>query len=203
MFVDGTDDMNSFLERFERAKIQGWESENWAIMLSTLLSGTALDVYARLSSADAMNYKLVKMALLKRYNMTEEGFRSKFRSARPQKGENPSQFITRIRSYLNHWIDMAEIKSFDAFKDLIIREQFDNICPQELTQHLKEDQFVSMENMCEQAERYLEAHSQTSYSDTRKERSHIQPKTPTDQRHREQDRDSKSDKEKNATTAIR
>ena len=65
--------------------------------------------------------------------MTEEGFRSKFRNARPQKGENPSQFITRIRSYLNHWIDMAEIKSFDAFKDLIIREQFDNICPQELT----------------------------------------------------------------------
>ena len=197
MFVDGTDDMNSFLERFERiAKIQGWESENWAIMLSTLLSGTALDVYARLSSADAMNYKLVKMALLKRYNMTEEGFRSKFRSARPQKGENPSQFITRIRCYLNHWIDMAEIKSFDAFKDLIIREQFDNICPQELTQHLKEDQFVSMENMCEQAERYLEAHGQTLYSDTRKERSHIQPidsNRPEAYTGSEQDRDSKSE----------
>ena len=39
---------------------------------------------------------------------------------------------------------------------------------------MKEDQFVSMENMCEQAERYLEAHSQTLY-DTRKKRSHIQP----------------------------
>ena len=175
MFADGTDDMNSFLERFERvAGIQGWESRNWAIMLSTLLSGIALDFYARLPSDDAMNYQVVKTALLKRYNMTEEGFRSRFRNAGPQKGENPNQFITRIRSYLNHWIEMAEIKSYDAFKDLIIREQFSNICPQELTKHLKEDEFVSMENMCEQAERYLEAHNQTLYNDTRKEKPHIQ-----------------------------
>ena len=128
-------------------------------MLSTLLSGIALDVYASLSSDDAMNYKVVKTALLKRYNMTEESFRSKFRNTRPQQGENPSQFTTRIRSYLNHWIEMAEIKSYDALKVLIIREQFNNICPQELMKHLNEDEFVSMENMCEQAERYLEAHS--------------------------------------------
>ena len=33
MFVDGTDGMNSFLDRFERiAKIQGWESEKWTII---------------------------------------------------------------------------------------------------------------------------------------------------------------------------
>ena len=53
-------------------------------MLSALLSGTALDVYARLSSDDAVKYEVVKTALLKRYSLTEEGFRSKFRNSRPE-----------------------------------------------------------------------------------------------------------------------
>ena len=210
MFADGTDDMNSFLERFERvAKIQGWESRHWAIMLSTLLSGIALDVYARLPSDDAMNYQVVKTALLKRYNMTEEGFRSRFRNARPQKGENPNQFITRIRSYLNHWIEMAEIKSYDAFKDLTIREQFSNICPQELTKHLKEDEFVSMENMCEQEEKGTLKPTTRHYTTTQEKRNHtFKLHTTTEQRHTQDQnkiemQSQNLDKEKNATTGTR
>ena len=101
MFVDGTDDIDSYLERFERFdKIQNWDPNDWAIMLSALLSGTALDVYARRSSTEALDYDIVKGALLKRYNLTEESFRSKFRTSNPDQGENPSQFNSRVRMYM-------------------------------------------------------------------------------------------------------
>ena len=108
VFMDGKDDIHSYLERFERyAKAHKWDTDNWATMLSALLSGTALDVYARLSSDDAVKYEVVKTALFKRYNLTEEGFRSKFRNSRPEERENARQFVTRITTYLNQWMKMA------------------------------------------------------------------------------------------------
>ena len=54
VFNDTGDDLYAYLQRFERyATCQHWRWESWAINLSALLSGKALDVYSRLSSSDA------------------------------------------------------------------------------------------------------------------------------------------------------
>ena len=48
IFEDGKDSMDAFLERFERmAAIRKWDKGRWAIVLSALLSGRALETYAR------------------------------------------------------------------------------------------------------------------------------------------------------------
>ena len=45
-FKDGQDDLDSYIRRFERfATSAGWLEGNWAVVLSTLLTGKALDVY--------------------------------------------------------------------------------------------------------------------------------------------------------------
>ena len=133
-------------------------------MLSALLSGTALDVYARLSSDDAVKYEVVKTALLKRYNLTEEGFRSKFKNSKPEEGENARQFVTRITTYLNQWMRMAEVTTLETLKDLMIREQFAYSYPRDLDIYLKEKELISMDDMCQQSERFLEAHSKTLHN---------------------------------------
>ena len=75
-FVDGKDNLDSYLLRFERyATVAGWEKETWATRLSPLLSGRALEVYSGLSTEDALNYDRLHLALLKRYNFTEHGYR--------------------------------------------------------------------------------------------------------------------------------
>ena len=57
VFNDETDNMDAYLKRFERlAMICKWDKADWATMLSALLSGCALEVYARLSNDDAMDY---------------------------------------------------------------------------------------------------------------------------------------------------
>ena len=44
-FVDGKDDLDSYLLRFERyATVANWPQTNWATQLSALLSGKALGV---------------------------------------------------------------------------------------------------------------------------------------------------------------
>ena len=77
-FDESKDNMDSFLFRFEKYVVaQGMKPEDWAISLSELLSGTALEVYRRLGKNDSDDYQKLKKALLKRYGMTEEGFRNK------------------------------------------------------------------------------------------------------------------------------
>ena len=59
-FVDGKDDLDAYLQRFERfATIAKWEKTGWASKLSALLSGRALEVYSRLSKEAAQDYDRV------------------------------------------------------------------------------------------------------------------------------------------------
>jgi len=75
-FDERSDDMDSFLHRFEAyADSQRWSKGQWAVYLSALLKGKALEVYSRLHVKDAQDYEILKDALLKRFNLTEEGFK--------------------------------------------------------------------------------------------------------------------------------
>ncbi|KAK3784251.1 hypothetical protein RRG08_031635 [Elysia crispata] len=42
------------------------------------------------------------------YNLTEDGYRQRFRTCSPEEGENPSMFIVRLKAYLERWMKMAE-----------------------------------------------------------------------------------------------
>ena len=100
-FNEGKDEMDSYLLRFERyATVQKWEPDTWATGLSALLQGKALDVYALMPKEDALNYDKLKIALLKRYELTEEGFKLKYKKCRPENGETFQQFTIRSQLFV-------------------------------------------------------------------------------------------------------
>src|SRR6266496_53913 len=127
-FDEVHDCMDSYLQRFERyAEGQKWVPDLWAHYLSALLKGKALDVYGRLSTDQAKDYAFVKDALLKRFQLTEEGFKTTFYTSKVEVGESPTQFIARLSNYLTRWIDLSGIdKSYESLKELMIREQYLN-----------------------------------------------------------------------------
>lgn len=159
-YNEKTEDMDAYLERFERyAKMNNWPEDKWATSLSTLLHGTALQVFYRMDLEDARDYKKLKTALLKRFQMTDEGFKDKFRSARPVTGESFSEFVTRIQGYLNRWLELAEVaKTYDAVHDLMIEEQVLNICTPDLKIHIMEKKPKTLKDMSTHAEQFLKAH---------------------------------------------
>ena len=60
-FEESKDKMDSYLSRFEKyATANKWDKNVWAAYLSALLKGRALDVYDRLSTADAADYDKLK-----------------------------------------------------------------------------------------------------------------------------------------------
>ena len=151
--------MDSYLLRFERyATAQKWEPDTWSTGLSALLQGKALDVYALMPKEDALNYDKLKVAFLKRYELTEEGFKRKYKKCRPENGETFQQFTTTMKSYFTRWIDMASIeKSYEGLQDLILREQLTFICNRDLELFLREREPKSLEQASKLADQYKEA----------------------------------------------
>src|SRR6218665_1089767 len=159
-FEDGKDNMDAYLRRFEKyATIRKWENQEWAVYLSALLKGRALDVYARMPPEQYDNYEALKNALLKRYEMTEEGFRKRFHNSKPETGESPQQFITRLESYLMRWIELAKVtQDFDGLKALLVKEQYLAVVSRELALFLRERVPKDLQELGKLAETYLEAH---------------------------------------------
>ncbi|XP_068760017.1 uncharacterized protein [Montipora capricornis] len=165
-FVDGKDDLDAYLQRFERfAETAQWKKDGWASKLSALLSGRALEVYSRLSEDAAKDYDRVKIALMKRYDLTEDGYRRKFRASKPEVDESPEQFIVRLDRYLLRWLELSNTaRSFDGLKDLIVKEQFIDSCPKDLAIHLRERAPETLAKIAKIADQYLEAHGKHLFS---------------------------------------
>ena len=65
-FDEKHDDMDTFIERFERyAESQGWQRDDWAVCLSPLLTGKGFQVFSSMPSDEALQYGILKRAIIK------------------------------------------------------------------------------------------------------------------------------------------
>ena len=159
-FEEQRDSMDSYLERYERhAKAHKWDEADWAVRLSAHLKGKSLEVYSRLPVADANDYDKLKLALLRYYQMTEEGYKVKFRTSRPGKSEDPEQFMTRLKEYFDNWVKMSKTdKTYKSLRDLMIREQFLICCAKDVNVFLRERKCTTEEKLTEEAQNFYQAH---------------------------------------------
>ena len=160
-FVDGKDNLDSYLQRFERfAETSKWRKDAWATSLSALLTGKALDVYSRSSKEVAEDYDRLKEALLKRYELTEDGYRVKFSNSKPEAGESPEQFGTRLQTYITRWVELSKTeKTYEGLQNLFVKEQFYKACFKELAVYLREKAPEELDEMYKLADQYLVAHN--------------------------------------------
>ena len=181
-FDENVDQVDSYLLRFERyALVNGWERSDWAIHLSALLKGKALEVYTRLDEDEAQDYDKCREALLKRYNLTQDGFQEKFRKSRPEVGEQIGQFRIRLQSYLDKWVQLAGKDKMRAedLMDLILMEQLYSSCAKDLVVFLKERKPRSADEIVELADRYVDARGQSgAFSKASIERKDFRPHGP-------------------------
>ena len=139
-FDENKDGIDAYLTRFEKYHtVLRTNKDEWALYLATLLKGKALDVYSRLSSQESSDYDALKMALLRRYQLTEEGLKKRFYKSCPEDGESCTQFMVRLTSELHRWTDATKIpKTFDDLCEMLVKEQFLSVCNQDMAMHLRE-----------------------------------------------------------------
>ena len=120
---------------------------------------------SRLSEEAAKDYDKVKTALMKRYDLTEDGYRRKFRASKLEVDESLDQFIVRLDRYLLRWLELSITeRTFDGLKDLIVKNQFIESCPKDLAIHLRERAPETLAKIAKIADHYLEAHGKHLFS---------------------------------------
>jgi hypothetical protein len=163
MFNEEKDKFDAYISRFESvAKLRGWKSDEWSIQLSLLLSGKALDAFYGLSESDQKIYGVVKEALLRKYQLTEDEFRKQFYTTRVELGETPSQYMTRMERLFSKWVELAKVdQTYVGICSLIIREQFLRRCHADLAAYLREKKIGDMAEIAKSAQTYIDAHGGT------------------------------------------
>src|ERR1043165_6820435 len=159
-FNENKDCLDAYLLRFERT-VEAYEipQEIWALTLARHLEGKALEVYQRLNSTEAQDYNCLKDQLLRRFRLTEDGYRQRFRNSRIEIGETCSQFFQRLRRYIQQWLTMAGFeKDYEGLENLILRDQFFLTCSMELKTFLTEKGKINVKEMLTHAVSYIEAH---------------------------------------------
>ena len=88
------------------------------------------------------------------YNLTEDGYRQRFRTCSPEEGENPSMFIVRLKTNFERWM---KPQTYEAFRDLFVIEQFLDSGPADLSTYLRERRLADLEEVARSAEMFLTA----------------------------------------------
>ena len=56
---------------------------------------------------------------MKRYDLTEDGYRRKFRASKLEVDESPDQFIVQLDRYPLQWLELSDTeRTFDGLKGL-------------------------------------------------------------------------------------
>src|SRR6218665_828543 len=115
------DDLDIWLCRFDRCCTAFRINKDlWVLAMIKSLKGHALEVYERMRADEAHDYEKLKGELLKRFRLTEGGYRRKFKSAMKEKDETTLQFGERLNRYLEKWLQMSGFEEdYDGLKMLI------------------------------------------------------------------------------------
>ena len=110
------DDIEAYLTTFERL-MQAYEiqRERWVFKLAPQLSGKAQQAYAAMNPEEAQDYDSLKEAILRRYDVNEESYRQKFRSATRKQGETNRELTARLQDLTDKW--MHGCNTMDQVKD--------------------------------------------------------------------------------------
>ena len=155
-----SEDVEAFLTAFERAvEAHGVDEDKWAVFLAPQLTGKALLAYAAMGNEDAKKYEQVKEAIFRRYDINEETYRRRFRSATWRTNEAPVEMLTRITDLAGKWLKSSETR--EKVIDSIVREQFINVLPEEARIWVKERKPKTSKEAGTLAEDFRQARKET------------------------------------------
>jgi hypothetical protein len=157
-FVEKHDDIDSFMFRFEiYATSLNWEKSQWVTYLAALLEGNVLDLYHSLSAnqGSVVTYEVLKENLLKKFQCTAEGFRKRFREARPDANEPLQTYGIGLTRLFERWIALSGVeRNIEGIMNLILGEQFLESVSGELATFIRERNFYKLDDMVKAAESY-------------------------------------------------
>ncbi|XP_070203545.1 uncharacterized protein [Littorina saxatilis] len=208
-FLDDKDDVEAYFRQFERAaKISGWSEDEWAARLGCLLKGKAREAYTQLPDEEAEEYDCVKTAILRRFQLTAEAYRRKFRGAKKEPSEKSKEYLTRLDLFVTRWVELSKREGRTTdMRELVLLEKFLEGLPADQARFVRERDPVDTADAVKSASLFEEAresegrrsqggpsfnrgpkedhpqvqsnHSDRNHANRSKDKQHFPPRRPT------------------------
>ena len=160
-FSNEANDLDAFISRFELvAKAYRLPDELKAIEFSKCLTGPALLAYEVLSNESKLDYDEVVKAMRRRFGVTVQSLRKRFLNAKCLENEGQMDYAIRLKKYYLEWLDKAGYQqTYDDILEHIVLDRYYQSQPNDLRVFLKERGKLSLHDMTDHAENYIEAHA--------------------------------------------
>lgn len=122
-----------------------------------MLPCEAAEVVARLSLKEADDYAVVKASLLRKYRLTTEAFRQRFRTASKKPNQSYDEFAYALRADLTEWLEIAEsYDSRDKVVECVCLEQFLRQLPDDMRMWIQDKEEIrTAKEAAEYADKYV------------------------------------------------
>lgn len=137
-------DPDSFFLLFDRvADARDWPDSARTLMLSSVLTGRAQEIYSAMPSPNCENYDKVKDVILKAYERVPEFYRQRFRSWKKGSKQSHLEFVRDLNTFFSRWCTSAEVNDYGRLCELIVLEQFKKSVPERVATHISEQKVQS------------------------------------------------------------
>ncbi|XP_063596500.1 uncharacterized protein LOC134773250 [Penaeus indicus] len=149
------DDPQEFFLQFERvANTLNWPKEFWTLLIQTVLKGKGRSSYLSLSTAQQLDFDLVKSTVLKSYQLTAEYYRQKFRNNKKDINQTYLEYSHSSSKYFKRWLTASNINDYEQLSETILLEQFFRGIPLEVKSYLLEREVNSVDKAAHLAENF-------------------------------------------------
>ena len=123
-----------------------------------LLGPKALDAYSRMSLEDSRDYNCVRATILKRFQISTDAVREKFRTSSMEKGESFVDFSVKLSSWAQAWFQdhNGAMLSAEDIKEVIVMEQFLARVPEDLRTWLLDKKVKTVREAAELSDGYAQ-----------------------------------------------
>ncbi|GFV41360.1 retrovirus-related Pol polyprotein from transposon opus [Trichonephila clavipes] len=153
-------DISIYLILFERqARRVHIKEEDWVTNLVGLLPLEMANLIAREPEEKANDYEHIKGMLLKRFKLSPEAFKIKFKRVFKSAENTWRDFGFELANYFNEWISGLKTYDFDRLKQLAIVEQMKEQVSRDIQQHFIDDwsRIVTVDDLTEKLDDYENA----------------------------------------------
>ncbi len=152
-------EVDSYFTAFERiaAKLK-WPKDMWALLLQSNFVGKAQEVSAALPIEQALDYDVVKAAVLRAYELVPEAYRQKFRSHVKAASQTFVEFSSEKKALFDKWCFSSGISTLDQLRELILLEDFKACVPENVVVYLNEQKIHVLTNAAIAADEFVLTH---------------------------------------------
>ena len=153
-------EVDKYFLHFEKvATSLAWPKEVWMVLLQSVLTGKAREIYSALSVEQSAQYDHVKQVILKAYELVPEAYRQNFRKCGKDEKQTYIEFARTKQALFDRWCTSKEVaKDYEKLRQMILLEEFKNCLPDNIKTYIEERKADNLQQAATLADDYSLTH---------------------------------------------